>query len=486
MDTKSAVVDAKAAAGWAEGFWEREIVPELAKYIGIPNKSPFFDPKWVENGHMEKAVTLVSEWCRRHAPQGTKLEVQRLKDEQGRPRTPLLFMEVPSSDPKHADTVLLYGHLDKQPEMTGWRTGLDPWKPVREGELLYGRGGADDGYAAFASLAAIRILKEQKRPHARLVIVIEACEESGSYDLPHHIDALKQRIGQPSLVVCLDSGCGNYDQLWTTTSLRGLVAGNLKVEVLREGVHSGDASGIVPSSFRILRQLLSRLEDEQTGQIKPKDFWVEIPPARVEQARVCAETLGDAVFSKFPWLDAGRPSKLPGARHELVLNRTWRPQLAIIGADGIPPLGSAGNVLRPCTTVKVSLRIPPRLDPVKATAALQALLEKDPPYGARVTFEAEKGAPGWDAPPFAPWLEASMERASTAFFGRPYACFGEGGTIPFMGMLGEKFPQAQFLITGVLGPMSNAHGPNEFLNLTTAKRLTGCVAQVIADHLVRG
>ncbi len=485
MGTNDSTLDAKAASTWTEQFWEKEIVPTISQYIGIPNRSPYFDPKWVENGHMERAVGLISEWCRKHAPAGTTLEVQRLKDEKGQPRTPLIFMQVPPSDPKTTDTVLLYGHLDKQPEMTGWRAGLDPWKPVREGELLYGRGGADDGYATFASLAAIKLLKEQKRPHARLVIVIEACEESGSYDLPAHIDALKQKVGTPSLVICLDSGCGNYDQLWTTTSLRGLLAGNLKVEILREGVHSGDASGIVPSSFRILRQLLTRLEDENTGQIKPRDFWVEIPPARIEQSKQCAETLGDEVFSKFPWFDKGRPSKLPGERHELVLNRTWRPQLAITGVEGIPPLGSAGNVLRPYTTVKVSLRIPPRLEPMKATAALKALLEKEPPYGARVTFEAEKGSPGWDAPPFASWLEATMERGSKAFFGKPYACFGEGGTIPFMGMLGEKFPQAQFLITGVLGPMSNAHGPNEFLNLTTAKRLTGCVAQVIADHCVR-
>ena len=482
MDKKNAALDAKAAADWTGLFWEKEIVPTLSQYIAIPNKSPYFDPQWVENGHMERAVGLISEWCRRHAPEGTKLEVQRLKNEKGAPRTPLLFMEVPGTG---SDTVLLYGHLDKQPEMTGWRAGLDPWKPVREGELLYGRGGADDGYSTFASLAAVKLLKEQKKPHARLVIVIEGCEESGSYDLPHHIDALKQRIGQPSLVVCLDSGCGNYDQLWTTTSLRGLLAGNLKVEILREGVHSGDATGIVPSSFRILRQLLSRLEDEETGRIKPGEFWVEIPPARLEQAKLCAETLGDEVFSKYPWLDPKRPSRLPGERHELVLNRTWRPQLAITGVDGIPPLGSAGNVLRPQTTVKVSFRIPPRLDPAKATAALKALFEKDPPYGARVTFEADKGSPGWDAPPFAPWLEASMERSSRAFFGKPGACMGEGGTIPFMGMLGEKFPQAQFLITGVLGPASNAHGPNEFLNLTTGKRLTGCVAQVIADHFVR-
>jgi acetylornithine deacetylase/succinyl-diaminopimelate desuccinylase-like protein len=481
MNTPNAALDVAAAAAFCDRFWEEEIVPTISDYIRIPNQSPFFDPEWVESGHMERAVALVEGWMRARLPAGATLEVMRLTDESGKPRSPLLFAEVPGTG---KDTVLLYGHLDKQPAMTGWREGLDPWQPVREGDKIYGRGGADDGYAAFATTAAIKLLSEQGRPHARLVVVIECCEESGSYDLPHYIDALKERIGSPSLVVCLDSGCGNYDQLWTTTSLRGLLAGALKVEILTEGVHSGDASGIVPSTFRIVRQILARLEDDRTGKVKPKDFWVKIPPARIAQAKVCAKTLGRDVTRKFPWI--GRAKPLPGANHELLLNRTWRPQLAITGAEGMPPLKSAGNVLRPQTTVKVSLRIPPRLNPDKATKALKRLLEKDPPYGAKVTFTAEGGSPGWDAPPFAKWLEKSMDRASRAFYRKPCASMGEGGTIPFMGMLGEKFPKAQFLITGVLGPMSNAHGPNEFLDVAYAKKLTACVAQVVADHHAAG
>jgi acetylornithine deacetylase/succinyl-diaminopimelate desuccinylase-like protein len=350
---------------------------------------PFFDPKWAENGHTEKAA-----WSRmaEEAAAGGR-EVRGDEGREGS-RTPLLS-PIPASGGSK-DTVLLYGHLDKQPEMTGWRKGLDPWTPVREGDLLYGRGGADDGYASFATMGAIRLLAEQKKPHARLVVVIECCEESGSYDLPSYIDALKERIGEPSLVVCLDSGCSNYDQLWTTTSLRGLLAGNLRVEILKEGVHSGDATGIVPSTFRILRQLLSRLEDENSGQIKPKDFWVDIPAARQQQAKTMVETLGDEVWNKFPWLPGSKP--LPGERHELALNRTWRPQLAITGVEGIPPLGSAGNVLRPMTAVKVSLRIPPRLDPTKATEALKKLLEKDPPYGAKVASRPRRARPAGTRP----------------------------------------------------------------------------------------
>ncbi|MFP2908425.1 M20 family metallopeptidase [Pyxidicoccus sp. 3LFB2] len=476
-------MNVQTATASSDSIWEKEILPALERYIRIPNKSPSFDPDWVKSGHMEAAVKLISEWCRAQAPHlpGLELEVIRLKDEKGNPRTPVIYMEVPGT--KGDDTVLLYGHLDKQPEMTGWREGLSPWTPVREGDKLYGRGGADDGYSAFASLTAIRLLKEQNLPHARCVVLIEACEESGSYDLPAYIEALAPRIGKPSLVVCLDSGCANYEQLWMTTSLRGIVGGNLRVDILTEGVHSGDATGIVPSSFRILRQVLSRVEDEASGQVKVTGLHVEIPKERREQAREAAKVLEKDVFTKFPWVPGAKPVSEDGA--ELVLNRTWRPALAVTGVDGMPALSNAGNVLRPFTTFKLSMRIPPRLDPKAATKALKEALEKDPPYGAKVTFEGEKASVGWDAPPLAGWLSRAVESASKTFFGQPAMAMGEGGTIPFMGMLGERFPEAQFLITGLLGPGSNAHGPNEFLHVPTGKRLTCAVASVIADHFGR-
>ncbi len=476
-------MDTTTALNSSEQIWEKEILPELERYIRIPNKSPAFDPDWVKNGHMEKAVKLVADWAQAQAAHlpGLKVEVVRLHDaEKNAPRTPVIYMEVPGEG---SDTVLLYGHLDKQPEMTGWRSGLSPWEPVREGDKLYGRGGADDGYSAFASLAAIRLLKEQKLPHSRCVILIEACEESGSYDLPAYIEALAPRIGQPSLVVCLDSGCANYDQLWMTTSLRGLASGNLRVDILTEGVHSGDASGIVPSSFRILRQLLDRVDDVATGRVRVDALHVPIPPARQEQARAVAEVLGKEVYSRFPWVEGARPVSSDGT--ELILNRTWRPTLSVTGIEGLPTLGSAGNVLRPFTSVKLSVRIPPRLDADVALNALKDTLESNPPYGAKVTFEGEKASAGWDAPPLAPWLEKATDAASKAFFGRPSMAMGEGGTIPFMEMLGKRFPEAQFLITGVLGPNSNAHGPNEFLHIPTGKKLTASVASVVSAHFKR-
>jgi acetylornithine deacetylase/succinyl-diaminopimelate desuccinylase-like protein len=476
-------MDLRSAREFVDGTWDRSIVPALTEYIRIPNKSPAFDPQWREAGHMERAVKLIEAWCRAREIAGLQVEVVRLKDDTGRERTPLILLEIPGTAPGK-DTVLMYGHLDKQPEFSGWNVGLGPWEPVLRGDKLYGRGGADDGYAAFASLTAIEALRRQGVPHARCVVLIEACEESGSYDLPAYIEHLSGRIGDVSLVVCLDSGCGDYARLWSTTSLRGLVGGNLVVETIREGVHSGDASGVVPSTFRVLRALLSRLEDEDSGEIRPKDLWVKVPKQRQQQAKAAAKVLRKDVYAKYPWHEGVKPMAKDPV--QLMLNRTWRPALSITGARGLPDLDAAGNVLRPVTAVKVSLRIPPTLDPQKASKSLKKLLERKPPYGAKVRFEPEKFSAGWNAPDLAPWLEDSLARASKQHFGKPAAYMGEGGSIPFMAMLGRKYPKAQFCITGVLGPQSNAHGPNEFLHVPTGKKLTGCVAQVLADHAQRG
>jgi acetylornithine deacetylase/succinyl-diaminopimelate desuccinylase-like protein len=471
-------MDISRLSRFVSDLWDAEVVPNLVEYIRIPNKSPMFDKDWASHGHMDAAVKLMETWARSKLGQlpGATLEVVRLEG-----RTPLIYIEVPGQGD---DTVMLYGHLDKQPEMTGWADGLGPWTPVIKGDKLYGRGGADDGYAIFGSLSALLALHEQGVAHARCVILIEACEESGSYDLPFYVDHLASRIGSPSLVVCLDSGCGNYDQLWLTTSLRGMTGGNLTVQVLEEGVHSGDASGVVPSSFRILRELLSRLEDPATGKIKPKELYVDIPAERIAQAKASADVLGADIYSKFPWVDGMQP--VTDDLAELVLNRTWRPQLAVTGIGGIPSLQDAGNVLRPHTAVKLSLRVPPTLSGAKAGAFVKELLEADPPYGAKVSFELEKDGGGWNAPALSPWLAAAVGEASQHYFGAPATYMGEGGSIPFMGMLGEKFPKAQFLITGVLGPHSNAHGPNEFLHIPTGKKVSMVVAEVVARHHQQG
>jgi acetylornithine deacetylase/succinyl-diaminopimelate desuccinylase-like protein len=465
-------MDQTRLKNFVEKIWDETVVPTLTDYMRIPNKSPAFDPDWQSHGYMRDAVKLMEAWARDHLPSGATLDIVQLPG-----RTPLMFMEIPGTS---KETILLYGHLDKQPEMVGWAEGTGPWTPVRVGDKLFGRGGADDGYAMFAALSAVLALRDQQAPHARCVIVIEACEESGSPDLPFYVDHLAARIGEPSLVICLDSGCGDYERLWLTTSLRGMAAGTLTVRVLDEGVHSGDASGVVPSSFRILCELLARLEDQKTGDIVPSELYVHIPPQRIEQARGAAEILGDSLYTKFPF--AGQTGPVARDLAELVLNRTWRPQLAVIGIDGVPAPQNAGNVMLPYTTARLSLRLPPIFPGAEAGELLKQLLEDAPPYGSVVSFTGSEAASGWNAPALSPWLEDAVTRASKSAFGPAPAYMGEGGSIPFMAMLGEKFPRTQFVVTGVLGPHSNAHGPNEFLHIPTGKRVTMAVASIIADH----
>ena len=477
----SAALDASKTLAHVSQAWDGDIVHRLEDYIRIPAKSPMFDAEWAAAGHIDTVVRNTAQWIEAQKVPGLTLEIVRLPG-----RTPVLFFEVPASGSSSSQTVLMYGHLDKQPEFSGWRNDLGPWTPKYEDGKLYGRGGADDGYAAYAAIAALQALEDQQVAHPRVVGLIETCEESGSYDLLHYIDTLKPRLGDVGLVVCLDSGAGNYDQLWLTNSLRGMASGVLKVEILTEGVHSGDASGLVPSSFRIMRQVLDRLEDSKSGYLLPQSFHCEVPAERMQQARATAAILGDELFKRFPWAhsDCGGATTfaLPTTTDplEALLKRTWQPTLSVTGAEGFPDFKGAGNVLRPYTAFKLSLRLPPLVEAATAVQELKALLEDNAPYQAKVTFEGLSSATGWNAPDTAPWFEAALNEASQAHFGAPCGHIGQGGTIPLMNMLSKGFPKAQMMVCGVLGPKSNAHGPNEFLHVPYAKRLTAAVAQVIA------
>lgn len=507
--------DPAAAAAHVDRAWDTHITETLHDYIRIPNVSPAYEPRWAEAGHMAQAVELIRQWCQQQVDDGmagASVELQELPG-----RTPLLLIDIPAtrrmgtdtaprdaSGPEgesgsgttansdtgsrpdadsagqvatNTDTVLLYGHLDKQPPFDGWRAGLGPWEPVIDGDRLYGRGGADDGYAVFASLTAIAAVRAAGGDHARCLVLIEASEESGSPDLPAHIEQLGDRLGSPSLVVGLDSGCGDYERLWVTTSLRGLTDMVLRVEMLTEGVHSGLAGGIVPSTFRILRQLLDRVEDPTTGAISLPELQTEVPELRRKQATDTAAAVGPA--DEFPFVPGSRPAD--GTPEELLMVRSWGPVLEVTGLDGAPTPAQAGNVLRPFTEAKLSFRLPPTAD----ADALVKRLTEDPPYGARVTVTGGSAEDGWHAPPEPDWLRLALGAASTATFGQPPLAMGEGGSIPFMGMLGRSFPEAQFVITGVLGPESNAHGPNEFLHLPTARRITTAVAHLLDAHARR-
>lgn len=464
--------------------WDTDLVKQISDYIEIPAKSPAFDPNWEKGGLLELVIQRAADWILAQSVPGLRLEIVRLPG-----RTPVLFFEVDGTRPdaSRSQTVLMYGHLDKQPEFDGWRNGLGPWIPKMVDDKLYGRGSADDGYAVYASITAIQALKAQSQPHPRIVGLIETCEESGSPDLLPYIDVLKPRMGKVGLVICLDSGAGNYDQLWLTTSLRGMASGVLKVEILTEGIHSGDASGLVPSSFRIMRHVLDRLEDSATGRMLPASFHCEIPQERVMQAQATAAILGDETYKRFPWAhhDCGGSTlvALPTTLDpvEALLRRTWTPTLSVTEAEGFPALKDAGNVLRPYTAFKLSLRLPPLVDASKAVEELKTLLEDNAPYQAKVTFHAEGASSGWNAPATTDWFEQALNKASIANFGAPVGFIGQGGTIPLMNLLSQGFPTAQMMVCGVLGPKSNAHGPNEFLHVPYAKRLTASVAQVISS-----
>jgi acetylornithine deacetylase/succinyl-diaminopimelate desuccinylase-like protein len=488
-----------------EHQWDSDILPRLVDYVKIPAKSPAFDASWSAHGHLDEVITLARDWAQsfpgrlagQTALDGLKLEVISIEG-----KTPCIFFDLPATQGLGRDqTILFYGHLDKQPEMTGWREDLGPWKPVIQDNKLYGRGSADDGYALFASLTALAAVDLQNAARPRCVGLIETCEESGSFDLPAYLELLKPRLGEVKLVIGLDSGCGNYDQLWVTTSLRGLIGGVLSVEILDEGVHSGMASGIVPSSFRIARKLLNRIDDVETGRVLSEIFHAAVPRERMQQAEQAGRILGDTVWSAFPWVGcahepyqegvarATSPQASTAGLHAMptttdpvegILSRTWRPALSVTGAAGLPQPDEAGNVLRPRTALKLSMRLPPTVDGERASAHLKQLLESNPPYNAKVSFRSDWAATGWNAPASAPWLTRLLEHSSQKHFGQGAAYMGEGGTIPFMNMLGTYFPQAQFLITGVLGPKSNAHGPNEFLHIPYVKKLTAAVASVVA------
>ena len=488
-EARDMALDPTAAIASVDATWADDLLPALIAYVRAPALSPAFDPDWAEHGQLDAVAGAAADWARARRIAGLQVEVAHLPG-----RTPLLWFEVPafdgeapsSSSGADDDTVLLYGHLDKQPPMTGWHDGLGPWSPVVRDGRLYGRGGADDGYAAYASLAAIEAVQAHGGAHARCIGLIECSEESSSPDLPAHVAALAERIGHPSLVVCLDSFCGDYERLWATTSLRGMVHATLHVEVLAEGVHSGTASGIVPDSFRLARRLLDRIEDPDTGRILVPAMHAEVPAGRRSELEAAAADHGLGLTARFPYLEghdaAGAAVADPLAR---LVARSWEPTLTVVGADGLPATRDAGNVLRPSTTLALSFRLPPTVDALGAAHAVEVALTRDPPAGATVTVHVDSAEGGWDAAPTAPWLADAVDHASRATFGRPASWIGEGGSIPFMRLLGDRFPDAQVLLTGVLGPGSNAHGPNEFLDLATARHLTASVAMVLDAHARR-
>ena len=374
-------MDHSSVHGVVETGWMASALPSLAEYIKIPALSPDFDASWAETGHLRRAVEHVRDWIAARGLPGAGLEILELDG-----RSPLLVVDVPATPGAVAQgTVVLYGHLDKQPPAGDWSEGLDPWQPMVRGYRLYGRGAVDDGYAGYAAALAIEAVHATGGEHARSVLLLETGEESGSRDLPAYMEHLAGRLGDVSLVVCLDAGGGDYERLWLTTSLRGIVQATVKVTVLTSPQHSGLAGGIVPSSFRVLRALLERVEDAGTGRIKLPAMNVQIPAERRAGAEALARFDPGAPKRRHPLADGVRPESEDDV--ELILNSTWRPALAVTGASGLPEPADAGNVLRASTSLKLSFRLPPTADSRAALAELEQALTTDVPNHAQVELE---------------------------------------------------------------------------------------------------
>mmetsp|Transcript_24422 Transcript_24422/g.21611 ORF Transcript_24422/g.21611 Transcript_24422/m.21611 type:complete len:479 (+) Transcript_24422:68-1504(+) len=469
----------KKISDFVDADFDKSALPGLMDFIRIPNLSKNFDPEWNSNGLLEKAAKHVKSWIEAQNIKGLNIEYIKNDD-----LSPLLFIEVAGTD-KDAGTVLMYGHFDKQPHMVGWSEGLGPVDPVIKDGKLYGRGSNDDGYSIFSAITAIKACQTNGLAHPRVVFLMEGDEESGSTHINTYIERVKDKIGTPSMIFILDAGCLNYEQFWLVTSLRGNIKPRLNVKIINEGVHSGDASGIVPDTFRIIRELLGRLEDPKTGDII-KELQVNIPPNRYQEGYETSKVMGDALFQKFPWLDKSKQQGVSTDNFQLYLNRHWRPTLTVIGQDGLPPCEKAGNVLRPETTISLSIRLPPTLNADKAFDSVKEILEKNPPYGAKVELLKGNNNHGWSAPDFADYLSNALKDASKSYFGKPLMATGEGGSIPFVNKLNIRYPKAQFLVCGVAGPGANAHGPNEMLNIPYTKQFTKCIAYILsqsAEHI---
>jgi len=454
--------------------FERDALDTLTTFATIPCLSPNFDADWVKHGHIDRAIELLSDWALARNFANFDVAIHRLDG-----RTPVLVVTIAATTAGDG-TAVLYGHLDKQPPLGNWSEGLGPYEPVRREDRLYARGVGDDGYSTFSALLAVEAMEANNIPHRRCVVLIEASEESGSPDLEAYLDYLKDHLGTVELMICLDSGALTYDRLWVTTSLRGVVNVDLEIEVLSHGQHSGSVSGVVPSSFRILRELLDRVEDATTGEVLVPQLTAAIPDVDVRAASALAEEFGDIIGRELPTLEG---VELMGASaEERILRRTWYSTLSIVGLGGAPVPEIAGNVLRPSTTAKLSFRLPPSVDAEVAREALIPVLTTDVPSSARVTLKNWDIGSGWNSPPLAPWLAEALDVASNDAFGRAPGFTGEGGSIPFLASLGKRYPDVQFVATGVMGPQSNAHAIDEFLDLSMTVGVTNTVITVLGAY----
>lgn len=447
-----------SAAAWQDGGLALE---GLKSFIRVPNVSPGYDPEFFTNGLIIKAIDTVKAWIE---AQGIAGLTTTLFAEPG--CEPLLLVEIPGTAAPGAPVVLAYGHLDKMPPLDapGWSAGLFAYDPVIRDGKVYGRGTNDDGYNCFLVITALKYLQSKGLAYPKVTLILETGEESGDTEIQQYLERLRPKIGDVDLILVLDGEAQDYQTFWGCTSLRGIVNGVLDISHLATPCHSGMATGLVPSTFRIARILLSRIEDAATGEVLLREAHApEIPATRIEQCRLIAAQLGDrshAIVSPLPGAEL-----LSKDNAELLLAKAWKPGLAVTGCDGIPSVGDGSNVMRTRTALKLSLRLPPGVNAEVTAAALKRVLEADPPYGAKVTYTAVSAGNGWKGPDLSGKIDVAMREATRAVFGGVPLYYGEGGSIPLCNKFQELWPDAQLLVSGCAGTDSNPHGYDESLNL---------------------
>lgn len=484
-------------------FWKSSIKSDFEQFVRIES----ITPQYVMGSTAEKlkgiceALNLAMDWVNKQSdlnatltagiPQGSPCaanQAHETVETDAAHLTPILLIQIPGTAPEGSGSVLMYGHWDKQAiaDVKAWnepkgsmKTG--PFQPNIANGRLYGRGTADDGYALFFSIAAIQALRANGIPYPTVNFILDFDEEGGSVNLERYLEKFSFKIGTPDLCITLDSGAGDYNRIWNTTTERGIVTGTLTVKVLTDSVHSGDGSGIIPNPQRIMRHLLSRLEDPVTGKILPSEFQVEVPATYLADVFSQATNIVPSTIKGFPWF--GYATTAASNPVELILNRIWRAGLAVTGVDGLPSTAAANNVVVGSVSYQLSLRLPPPLRIDEVQRQLKDLFEKDPPYGATVTYDYE-GAPaanGWMSPPQPRWLSEAIDQASQVLFQQPSAPLGDGGTQPVLAILKEKFKETLFFASGVAGPGNNEHAANENLNIKYAEQLSACEAYVLSQ-----
>ncbi|CAI2368334.1 unnamed protein product [Moneuplotes crassus] len=462
-------MDTEKSKKFIEDNFQSMFLDPISEFIKVPNLTPSFDPEFQTNGLIEQAIDNVKGYAESMDIPGLKFHVH---NEEG--RAPMALIEIPGNGKKN---IMVYGHLDKQPHMEGWTEGTGPTTPTIIGDKLYGRGSTDDGYVSFATLTAVKNILDQGQEIPRIVLVLEAEEESGSKDLVYLLEKCKDIIKTPDVCLCCDSGALDYKTLWLTSSLRGSMGMNVKVSIAKDAFHSGICGGAMPETFRIANNLLDRLEDPITKRMEK--FEVEIEDRFKEEAKNIVGLVGTDLYKDFKLLEGCRPIHHDNLE-EMYLNINWRPALAVCGADGLPTLSKAGNVVRASTSLRLKIRLPPSLDAKEMCDEVVKTLSEDVPFGAKIEFDDVSSGSGWVMKDLKEETSKAIHESSEEFYEKKAGLYGIGGSIPFLKTLEGIYPETEILAMGVGGNDCNIHAPDETLDIPYMKKFIPTLSHILA------